>query len=67
MQKKYNNDTSLKKKSHKCKPLTRKGRRRVISILPKNCIGQTLCHTLHLTILLFQTFSPNKSSNSTSL
>ncbi len=29
--------------------------------------GETLCHTLHLTIHLFQTFSPNKSSNPTSL
>lgn len=29
--------------------------------------GETLCHTLYLTIHLFQTFSPNKSSNPTSL
>lgn len=43
----------------------------LVAIWKLFCVGnenvETLCHTLHLTIHLFQIFSPNKSSNPTSL
>ena len=43
----------------------------LVSIWKLFCIGnengETLCYTLHMTIHLFQNFSPNKSSNPTSL